>query len=183
MEGIDVLIVEDDPSLRQLLEIALKHEQRVKSIHSTEGADHALAIAEEITPDVVIVDSVLKADGSEVGSLLREILPDARLISFSGLERAAPWADDHVLKSGDSVSELMDKLIPERIPEDDDAVGTMLHDLRNPIGAISGFANILSTRRDRLSSEQLDQVLDSLQRTAARLSGMVDDFAQRFRQS
>ena len=52
-----------------------------------------------------------------------------------------------------------------------------IHDIRNPIGAVVGFAHILKTRDGRLSEEQRSQVIDSLFRTSERLSKMVEDFA------
>ena len=52
-----------------------------------------------------------------------------------------------------------------------------LHDIRNPISAILGFAHLLESRNDDLSDEQRSKVLDSLNRTAQRLSALVDDFS------
>ncbi|MBW3594590.1 MAG: hypothetical protein KY391_03345 [Actinobacteria bacterium] len=59
----------------------------------------------------------------------------------------------------------------------DAEVRRFVHDIRNSIGALVGFAHILKTREERLSDEQRSQVIDSMFRTAERLSKMVEDFA------
>ena len=52
-----------------------------------------------------------------------------------------------------------------------------IHDIRNPIGALIGFAHILKSRDDKLSEEQREQVVDSMVRTSERLSQVVDEFS------
>ena len=52
-----------------------------------------------------------------------------------------------------------------------------IHDIRNPIGALIGFAHILQSRDDKLSDEQREQVIDSMVRTSERLSQVVDEFS------
>ncbi len=59
----------------------------------------------------------------------------------------------------------------------DDEIRRFIHDIRNPIGALAGFAHILRTRDEKLSEEQRSQVIESMARTAERLSQVVEDFA------
>ena len=59
----------------------------------------------------------------------------------------------------------------------DAEVRRFIHDIRNPIGALIGFAHLLKTRDDKLSDEQRSEVLDSISRTSERLSKMVEEFA------
>lgn len=59
----------------------------------------------------------------------------------------------------------------------DAEVRRFIHDIRNPIGALVGFAHILKTREGRLSDEQRTQVIDSMLRTSERLSKMVEEFS------
>ena len=56
-----------------------------------------------------------------------------------------------------------------------------IHDIRNPIGALIGFAHILKSRDDKLTAEQRERVLDSMLRTSERLATMVDDFSEEHR--
>ncbi len=61
----------------------------------------------------------------------------------------------------------------------DEEIRRFIHDIRNPIGALIGFTHLLKTRDDKLSEEQRDQVVESMSRTADRLSKLVEDFADR----
>jgi signal transduction histidine kinase len=188
---VKILIVDDDPSLQQMLDITFGLDERVSAVQTTGTPAEAVAVATDFQPDVVVVDSVLEHDGSEVGQHLRSVVPGARLISFSGMEREAPWADARVLKSGDGIEELKREIFGDAaegdapttatIEIDYDELRTFFHDVRNPIGAIVGFAHILKTRDDRLSEEQLEKVVDALERTAERLSNLVETFADEHR--
>jgi len=64
------------------------------------------------------------------------------------------------------------------MPSGDKELRRFIHDIRNPIGALIGFAHLLKTREERLSAEQRAQVIDSVLRTTQRLSKMVEDFAE-----
>lgn len=182
--SLKILIVDDDVSLRQMLDITLGLDDRVAEVATTATPEEALTLAAEFDPDVVVADSVLLADGSEVGEHLRAVLPDARLISFSGMEREALWADARVVKSGDGIEQLrreifrmtQDKVEEPTAPEDDE-LRAFIHDIRNPIGAIVGFAHILRTRNDKLTEKQQVEVIEALDRTAERLSALVEAFA------
>ena len=185
--SLKIMIVDDDASLRQMLDVTLGLDDRIAEVESTGTPDEALKLAVEFEPDVVVVDSVLVADGSEVGEHLREVLPDARLISFSGMEREALWADARVLKSGDGIEQLRREIFRmtqesevegSAAGDDDDELRRFIHDIRNPIGAIIGFTHILRTRNDKLTEKQHIEVIEALDRTAERLSGLVEAFAE-----
>ena len=184
-----ILIVDDDASLQQMLDITFGLDDRVSAIETTGTPEEAIAVAADFQPDVVVVDSVLDQDGSEVGQHLRSVVPRARLISFSGMEREAPWADARVLKSGDGIEELKKEIFGSgegdpkvaTIEIDYDELRTFLHDIRNPIGAIVGFVHILKSDKNKLSEEQLEKIVDSLERTSGRLSTLVEAFADEHR--
>lgn len=61
---------------------------------------------------------------------------------------------------------------------DDDDLRRFLHDIRNPIGAIVGFADILQNKGTKISKDQHKQVIEALNRTALRLTTLVDDFVK-----
>ena len=62
--------------------------------------------------------------------------------------------------------------------DDDDAViRSFIHDIRNPIGAIVGFSHLLKSREGEMTEEQHRRVIESLHRTAERLSAIVDEFS------
>lgn len=182
-----ILIVDDDPSLRQMLEVTFDFDDRIALVRSTDTPEGALELAAEIRPDVVVVDNVLTSDGSEIGMHLRRVLPSARLISFSGSEHETDWADVHITKNGESVANLTQAIFSDAAGSkageglDEDEIRRFIHDLRNPIGALVGFAHILKTRKSALSEEKQAHVIDSMFKTSERLSKMVDEFAARHR--
>ena len=61
---------------------------------------------------------------------------------------------------------------------DEDVLRKFIHDIRNPIGAVVGFAEILQNKSGRISKEQHKQVIEALSRTAGRLSDMIDEFVK-----
>ena len=63
------------------------------------------------------------------------------------------------------------------LAENEQILRGFLHDIRNPISAILGFTHLLDSRHDDMSEEQRQQVLESLNRTAKRLSSIVDHFS------
>jgi CheY-like chemotaxis protein len=186
---LKILIVDDDVSLQQMLDMTFGLDERVAAVKTTGTPEEAVQIATDFHPDVVVVDSVLEQNGAEVGAHLRSIVPKARLISFSGMEREAPWADARVLKSSDGVEQLKREIFGageesgpfETTPSEYEVMRRFIHDIRNPIGAIIGFTHILKTGEEKLSEEQHAQVIEALDRTAARLSTMVEAFAAQHR--
>ena len=60
-----------------------------------------------------------------------------------------------------------------------DELNRFIHDLRNPIGALSGFCHLIQTQRASLTSEQFEAVIEGINRTASRLTALVDDFADK----
>ncbi len=54
-------------------------------------------------------------------------------------------------------------------------VATVAHDLRLPLTMFKGVAQLLRTSRDRVSPEQIDELLSRVERQANRLSRLADD--------
>ena len=179
-----ILVVDDDSSLRHMLELTLGIDRRVTEVRSADSPDSATEVAREMQPDVIIVDSSFPLpSGDPAGERLRAELPNARLISFSGIERKAPWADAHVVKSGEALISLKELIFGDEpevgapVPTGDPALRRFIHDIRNPIGALVGFIHVLRSRRDDLTPEQMEKVVASMDKTVARLSQIVDDFS------
>ena len=96
-----VLVVEDNGALRFALRVMLEFEPYVDQIETVPSGEHALRIAPELKPDVVVTDTGLPGlSGAEVAARLRGIVPNARIISFSGSDKAVPWADEKITKAG-----------------------------------------------------------------------------------
>ncbi|MDQ3940405.1 MAG: hypothetical protein M3238_03530 [Actinomycetota bacterium] len=58
-----------------------------------------------------------------------------------------------------------------------DEMRRFIHDMRNPLGALSGFVHLLKHQRDELSDEQFHSVIDGIDRSARKLSELLESFA------
>ena len=101
-----VLVVEDNGALRFALEVMLEYEPYVEKVATVPSGEHALRVAPDLQPDVVVTDTGLPGlTGEEVARRLRTICPNARIISFSGSDGPADWADEKIVKGGPSALE------------------------------------------------------------------------------
>ena len=79
----------------------LEYEPDVEQVETVASGEHALRVAPDLKPDVVVTDSGLPGlSGEEVASQLRDMCPSARIISFSGSDNPTPWADEKITKAG-----------------------------------------------------------------------------------
>lgn len=109
MTTAKVLVVEDVPELSRLLEMTFELDGRFETVGTATSGGAAIDIAVRTSPDAVVLDIGLDgADGVGVLPSLRALLPDARIIVFTGhddrrlQERAmAAGASAWVLKQGD----------------------------------------------------------------------------------
>ena len=77
----------------------LEYEPYVEDVETVSSGEAALSVAPNFHPDVVVTDHGLPGlSGEEVANRIREICPNARIISFSGSDERAPWADERVTK-------------------------------------------------------------------------------------
>ena len=96
-----VLLVDDDPSMRDLL-------SNVFSLHGgfriggvcRDGFEAAMA-ASDLTPDIVVLDFFMpRWDGCKAAEYIRRACPNAKIVAFSAVLSEAPdWADHFVLKT------------------------------------------------------------------------------------
>jgi diguanylate cyclase (GGDEF)-like protein len=92
-----LLLVDDDPDLRQLMRTAL--EEHFEIIEATDGVQAYLMAANK-RPSIVIMDYRMpELDGNYAASLIREDVTDAKIIAVSGaLESKPEWADAFLMK-------------------------------------------------------------------------------------
>ena len=101
-----VLIVEDNGALRFALQVMLEYEPKVECVETVPSGEHALRVVPDLDPDVVVTDSGLPGlSGEEVADEIRTMCPYARIISFSGNDGPAPWADEKITKGGPTALE------------------------------------------------------------------------------
>ena len=94
-----VLVVEDNGALRFALRVMLETEPYVEDVETVSSGEAAISVAGQFHPDVIVTDHGLPGlSGEEAAKRMRELCPNARIISFSGTDESAPWADERVTK-------------------------------------------------------------------------------------
>ena len=96
---LKVMIVDDDADIRILLGTLMGMEG-FDVVGIAENGEAGVILASETRPDVVILDYMMpKIDGEEAAKFIRAILPEARILAFSGVIHTLPeWADDFIEK-------------------------------------------------------------------------------------
>jgi DNA-binding NarL/FixJ family response regulator len=111
-----VLIVDDDPSVRQLLRIMLEVED-FEVVGEASNGIQAVPQAVELQPDFILLDQQMpQRDGAETALLIRDRLPAAQIIAFSAvIDRKPLWADAFLSKQNiTDVAPLVEALIDLR---------------------------------------------------------------------
>jgi DNA-binding NarL/FixJ family response regulator len=102
-----VLLVDDDPAMRELLTtiFTLHGGFRIGGV-AADGLEGAM-LAADLSPDVVVLDFFMpRWDGSRAAEFIRERCPNCKIVAFSAvLEKQPAWADAYLNK--DRIVELM----------------------------------------------------------------------------
>ena len=126
MAAARVLVVEDVPELSRLLEMTFELDGRFESVGTAASGGAALDIAAKERPDAVVLDITIDGvDGLAILPSLRQVVPDARIIIFTGHddprrreEALNAGASAWVLKGGD-LAGLLDELSgPARVSDE-----------------------------------------------------------------
>ena len=82
-----VLVVDDEPDLRQLVGIMLEKDPRLEVSASVGTVEEALEAARATSPHVIILDHLLGGDitGLEAAPMLKEASPDSKIVMFSAV--------------------------------------------------------------------------------------------------
>jgi len=112
-----VLVVEDVPELSRLLEMTFELDGRFEPVGTASSGGAALDLAAREQPDAIVLDVAIEGiDGIDVLPLLRRVVPNARIIVFTGhdnddlrKEALDAGASAWVLKGGD-LNRLLDAL-------------------------------------------------------------------------
>jgi CheY-like chemotaxis protein len=102
-----ILVAEDDESFLEAISLLLERDDRFVVAGRARNGREAVALAEEVAPDAVVVDIEMPVlDGVEATRRLREAAPDLPIVAVSGhdyeervLEIRQAGADDYVRKA------------------------------------------------------------------------------------
>lgn len=110
-------MVDDAANLRDLLSILLDAEDDFEVVGTAADGEQAIEAARSLLPDIVLLDLLMPVmDGLQALPRLRELLPGASIVIFSGFEDAAlsPEAGDAgadaYIEKGVSVTRLVGRL-------------------------------------------------------------------------
>lgn len=100
MDAVNVLVVDDDESVRAMLKIAFSVEEGVAEVREAGDADGALTACSGFAPDIIFLDHWMPgATGGDVAPAIRKMCPEARIVAYSGVLEATPeWADELYVK-------------------------------------------------------------------------------------
>jgi DNA-binding NarL/FixJ family response regulator len=123
-----VLVVDDAANLRELLTVLLDVEDDFEVVGTAADGAQALDRADALEPDIVLLDLAMPVmDGLQALPALRERLPNARIVIFSGFEHEALAREalalgaDAYIEKGTSVMQLVARLRQLRTPGEDTA--------------------------------------------------------------
>ena len=112
-----VLVVDDAANLRELLTVLLDVEDDFEVVGTAADGVQALEKAQSLNPDIVLLDLAMPVmDGLQALPGLRQRLPDARIVIFSGFEHEALAREalaagaDAYIEKGTSVMQLVARL-------------------------------------------------------------------------
>jgi DNA-binding NarL/FixJ family response regulator len=102
-----ILVAEDDESFLEAISLLLEQDDRFVVAGRARNGREAVALAEEVAPDAVVVDIEMPVlDGVQATRRLRETAPDLPIVAVSGhdyeervLEIRQAGADDYVRKA------------------------------------------------------------------------------------
>jgi CheY-like chemotaxis protein len=98
--GLQVMVIEDDPALKELLRLMLGMDDTIEEIIEAGDTAEALALCRVQRPDLVVTDSMSPASGeASPGEAIRSEFPAVPIISFSGSAQDRPWADIEIPKT------------------------------------------------------------------------------------
>lgn len=89
-----MVVVDDDPDVRALLEMMFETDGRFRLVASTPDLSDALRLAERVQPDAVVLD--LSAEGAEGWDALPELrrrVERARIVVFSAFPEVVSLLD------------------------------------------------------------------------------------------
>ncbi len=180
-----MLVIEDDEALRLALEVYLSGEEVIGTVRTAAVGDRGLELARTLHPDVIVTDSTMPGlSGDGLGEQLRGACPESTIVSFSGASQSAQWADERIIKGErDSFERLVEVVSgaevepppPVRQERRAQQQRRRVHDLRNAMTPITGYASLLMNAADTLGPDDLRKIGDRVARATGRAARLIDE--------
>ncbi|WP_231465128.1 cell wall metabolism sensor histidine kinase WalK [Pedobacter sp. Leaf132] len=185
-----VLIVDDNADMRDYLQRLLAQEYAIYT--ATNGAD-ALEQLKHITPDLILSDIMMPVlDGKGLLKKLREkeekhwiplIFLSARAGQEARIDGLEAGADDYLVKPF-SGQELLSKVRAQikihrvRLHNEQrmrDFIAVATHELKTPLTALSGYAQIIGMKSVKLNEPALVHAAERARYQVTKMAKLVDD--------
>lgn len=101
MERPVVLLVDDDPSMREILAVMFEIHGGFRIGGVAQDGFEAAMLACDLTPDVVVLDCCMpRWEGERAAAFMREHCPAMKIVAFSAVLQTTPdWADEFLVKT------------------------------------------------------------------------------------
>ena len=182
-----ILVVEDDPAIRETLVDLLQFNQL--QVLSASNGEEGLALAQRHQPDVILSDVTMpQMDGFALLAALRaddrtRSIPVIIISASVEAERmrqsmdlgaedyiTKPFTEDQIIRS------IRARLEKKALLDELDAYAhTVAHDLKNPIGVILGHAGLLKMTWNTASDEKKLKAVTAIENSSVRLANIVDE--------
>ena len=197
----NLLIVDDSPENLELLCLFLRDEGF--EVEVAEDGEAALELVDQTQPDLILLDVVMPGlDGFETCRRLKEnpatqeipvIFMTALVNTSDKVKGFELGAVDHITKPLQPEEVLaritthltiknLQKSLQEQIVERDKLIGqldsfahTVAHDLKNPLGVITGYITFLNDNWTAISSEQIQDLLQIISQTGYKMSNIIEE--------
>ena len=199
---VRVLVVEDNPGDAELITIALIESERPR-FHIAHAATFGEALARlqgGAPTDVILLDlSLPDVSGEDTVTRMRSAAPELPIVIMTGFDdgefaerMVALGAQDYLVK-GDSSAPMIWRAIRYAITRMQQAIerealvkelrdsvemknkmfGILAHDLRNPIGAVNGYAEFMELTEEL--SERMKRSLTAVREAATYMNDLIED--------
>lgn len=114
MDAKRVLLVDDAPDLRTLLQVALERDGRFVVVGEAADGAEAIDLASELQPDIVVLDQMMPVmSGLEAMPRIRQVAPGAKVVLFSAIADRLDLngnAPDLVMVKGGTMKSVVDAI-------------------------------------------------------------------------
>lgn len=160
MKPIRVLVADDDPSIRKLLERLIAREQDFELVATATSADETIEAARNYRPDIVLMDVRMPSGGGpRAAREIRRLAPDIRIVAFSGyddrdsvMQMVEAGASGYVVKGASlvEVSEALRQSMEGRAPLSGGPAAQVVQELSSLLANRKSADSRLRAQRQRV---------------------------------